>query len=259
MNKTYKSIIGTVVAGLLAASVNSPAAANIAFPGFNADGLDTLSFVTLESIAPSTTIYFSDQEWNGLGIGSGGAFNTGESGFQWTSPAFTLGAGTVVSINDINQVGLDPISNFGTTTFHDGANKGISNSDESIYAYLGGAYAPTSFLAIIGNDVESVAVGSTAGTGAGVNKLHILGDEDIMAYVGPRSGLTSFADYLPFLTDSANWITQDGSGDQGIDGPAPNAPFDATPFTVVPEPTALSLGALGLLGMIFRQRLVARR
>jgi hypothetical protein len=28
---------------------------------------------------------------------------------------------------------------------------------------------------------------------------------------------------------------------------------------VVPEPTALSLGALGLLGLIFRQRLVARR
>ena len=28
---------------------------------------------------------------------------------------------------------------------------------------------------------------------------------------------------------------------------------------VAPEPTALSLGALGLLGLIFRQRLVARR
>jgi hypothetical protein len=257
MNQTYKSIITTVAAGLLAVSVNSASAASIAFTGFNADGLDNLSFVTLESIAPSTTIYFSDQEWNGLGIGSGGAFNTGESGFQWTSPAFALGAGTVISINDINQLNIDPTSNFGTTTFHDGANKGISNGDESVYAYFGGAYAPTSFLAIIGNDLEA-NVGSSAGTGTGVNKLYIPGDEDIMAYVGPRSGLTSFASYLPYLTDSANWITQDGSGDQSIDGTAPNVPFDTTPFTV-PEPAALSLGTLGLLGLIFRQRLVARR
>lgn len=256
MNKTYKSIIGTVAAGILAVSANSTSAANIAFTGFNADGVDNLAFVTLETLAPSTTIFFTDQEWNGSPIGGGGAFNTGEQGFSWTSPVFPLAAGTVITLDDMTNP--TTIANFGSVSVHDGFNRGIGNSDESVYAYFGGAYAPTSFLAIIGNEVEAIS-GSTVGTGAGVNKLHIPGDEDIMAYVGPRSGLTSFADYLPYLLDSSNWITQDGSGDQSIDGTAPNIPFNSTPFTIVPEPTALSLGALGLLGLIFRQRLVARR
>ena len=256
MKNYQKSIIGAVVAGMLGLAANPAAAVSIAFTGFNADGVDNLAFVTLENLAPSTTIYFTDQEWNGSPIGSGGAFNTGEQGFSWTSPAFPLAAGTVITLDDLTNP--TTIANYGSVSVHDGFNRGIGNSDESVYAYSGAAYAPTSFLAIIGNEVEASS-GSTVGTGIGVNKLHISGDEDIMAYVGPRSGLTTFADYLPYLLDSANWITQDGSGDQSIDGTAPNIPFDTTSFTVVPEPTALSVGALGLLGLIFRSRLVARR
>lgn len=256
MNQTCKLISTAVAAGLVAFSANSTSAASIAFTGFNADGVDNLAFVTLENLAPSTTIFFTDQEWNGLAIGSGGAFNSGEQGFSWTSPAFPLAAGTVITLDDMTNP--TTIANYGSVSVHDGFNRGIGNSDESVYAYFGAAYAPTSFLAIIGNEVEAIS-GSTVGTGLGVNKLHIAGDEDVMAYVGPRSGLTAFADYLPYLMDSANWITQDGSGDQSIDGTAPNIPFDTTSFTVVPEPTALSVGALGLLGLIFRSRLVARR
>jgi hypothetical protein len=256
MKQIYKSIITTVAAGILAVSANSTSAANIAFTGFNADGVDNLAFVTLETLAPSTTIFFTDQEWNGSPIGGGGAFNTGEQGFSWTSPAFPLAAGTVITLDDMTNP--TTIANYGTVSVHDGFNRGIGNSDESVYAYFGAAYAPTSFLAIIGNDAEASS-GSTAGTGLGVNKLHILGDEDIMAYVGPRSGLTAFTDYLPYLLDSANWITQDGSGDQSIDGTAPNIPFDGTAFTIVPEPAAFSLAGLGLAALLFRQRVVARR
>src|SRR6185295_11413788 len=93
----------TLKATLLAAAAftaASPASAtSIAFTAFNGDGVDNLTFVTLEAIPAGTTIFFADQEWNGLPIGSGGAFNTGEQGFFWTSPASTLPAGTVVSLD----------------------------------------------------------------------------------------------------------------------------------------------------------------
>jgi hypothetical protein len=50
---------------------------SIAFVGFNADGNDGFAFIVIDPIAAGSIIRFSDNEWNGLAIGSGGAFNTG--------------------------------------------------------------------------------------------------------------------------------------------------------------------------------------
>ena len=114
---------------------------SIAFTGFNADGNDNLSFVVLESIAAGTTIHFQDNEWDGT------AFNTGESAFSWTATG-AIAAGTVVTIDNIGTGTVS--SNLGTVVFADASNRGLSNSDEIVYAFVGtSATAPTAFLTAV--------------------------------------------------------------------------------------------------------------
>ena len=93
----------TLAAALLAASAaQAQSAGDIAFTTINADE-DGWSLVTFVNLAPNTTIFFSDNEWNGSAIGSGGAFNTGESYHQWTSGAAPIAAGTVIRFSAIDS------------------------------------------------------------------------------------------------------------------------------------------------------------
>ena len=118
---------------------------SIAFTGFNADGNDNLSFVVLENIASGTTIHFQDNEWDGT------AFNSGKSAFSWTATG-TIAAGTVVTIDNIGTGTVS--SNLGTVVFADASNRGLSNSDEIVYAFVGtSATAPTAFLTAVTNEL----------------------------------------------------------------------------------------------------------
>jgi len=197
---------------------------DIAFTGFNADGSDNLSFVALTPIPSGTAIHFTDNEW------TGSAFNTGESGFTWTASA-NITAGTVVTIDNVSTT---VTSNLGTILYFDPGNKGISNSDEIIYAYQGTTAVPTVFLTALANDQLTTGATLPPGLTAGVNAIEFITtdvDMDVAAYNGVRSGQVSFADYLPLLNNPAQWITQDGSGEQHADGTPPDAPFATTPFT----------------------------
>lgn len=196
---------------------------DIAFTGFNADGNDDLAFVALVPIPGGEVIFFTDNEWNGS------ALTTGEGTATWTAPLAGIAAGDIVTLNDLSGTETTSI---GAITVSGSFNMGGSN--EGVLAYQGtDASTPTSFLAIIGNDSDtSTGFGDLTGTGLanGVDAIFITGDEDIMAYTGARIGEASFADYLPLLVDSLNWITQDGSGDQSGDATAPDLPFDSTAF-----------------------------
>ena len=90
------------------------------------------------------------------------------------------------------------------------------------------------------------ANGSLAGTGLtfGVNAIDlspISPGEDIGAYVGLRSGQASLAAYRALINNTANWITQDAGGDQGIDTIAPDVPFSTTAFTASVALPSLSI------------------
>src|SRR5262245_29030740 len=203
---------------------------SIAFVGINTDGNDNLAFVALETIVAGTVIFFQDNEWNGSAIGSGGAFNTGESAWSWTATS-DLAAGQVVRIDNI---GTGTIStNVGSVAFSDTSNRGLANSGEAIYAFVGtSATAPTAFLTAATNG-SFPGAGSIAGTGltTGVNAIAFANDFDVFAFNGSRVGASNFADYLPIINNPANWVSQDGSGDQSGDGTAPDLPFSTTPFT----------------------------
>ncbi|NJL21154.1 MAG: hypothetical protein HC895_10555 [Leptolyngbyaceae cyanobacterium SM1_3_5] len=82
----------------------------------------------------------------------------------------------------------------------------------------------------------SAANGLLTNTGltAGVTAIDLStldDDADIASYTGARTGLTSFSDYRSLINNPANWIAQDGTGDQSVDGNQPDVPFSATAFT----------------------------
>ncbi|TRW14377.1 choice-of-anchor I family protein [Glacieibacterium frigidum] len=197
---------------------------SIAFTGFNADGNDDLAFVALDTIDAGQVIYFNDQEWQGS------AFNTGEGQVTFTATS-SIAAGTVVRINSFSS---NPTSNFGTLT----GSSGLGSDSEIVYAYVGAAFAPTTFLAAIANDGFAQSGGTLSGTGLVVGQTAIdLSNggtnpgEDFAVFNGNRTGATSFADYRAIINNPANWLTQDGAGDQSIDGTNPDLPFSLTPFT----------------------------
>lgn len=210
-------------------------AGSIAFTGFNGDGNDNLSFVALTDIPQGTVINFTDSNWSGSSFASG---SNAESTMSWTATS-AIAAGTVIDINNIGSGTLG--ASVGTVTFTNANNTGLSNDSEVVYAYVGTAAAPT-FLAAISNVGYSTADGTLTGTGlvAGQTAVSFTGGLDIVGYNGTRSGQTSFAAYLAAINNSANWQTQNGSGNQSADGTAPDAPFPTTAFTVT-APAAQSI------------------
>lgn len=218
-------------------------AGSIAFTGFNGDGNDNLSFVALTDIPQGTVINFTDSSWNGTSFATG---SNAESTIAWTATT-AITAGTVIDINNIGKGTFG--TSAGSATFTNANNIGLSNDSEVVYAYVGSSTSPT-FLAAISNVGYAASDGTLTGTGlvAGQTAVSFTGGLDIVGYNGPRSGFTSFADYLAAIGNTANWITQNGSGDQSTDGIAPDAPFPTTAFTVAaPAAQTVSFSPAGVL------------
>ncbi|MDX2017802.1 MAG: PEP-CTERM sorting domain-containing protein [Planctomycetota bacterium] len=235
----FTGILGAGALALAAGSAfGSLSAGSIAFTGFNADNEDNLAFVALEGLAAGTEIFFTDNEWNGS------ALNTGEAVWKWTASG-AIAAGTIITIDRVNGPALtDTVSNLGAVTWIDSTNRGVANSNETVYAFTGSVASPT-FLAAIANSGFSAANGLLTGSGlvAGSTALDLTGGKDVGRYAGARSGQLAFSGYLPLINNLANWITADGTGDQS----GAFLPFDPTSFTIIPTPGTLVLAGAGML------------
>lgn len=222
-------------------------AGDIAFVGFNADGNDNLAFVALVDIAAGETLFFEDNEWNGTGW-----VDTNENAFSWTATT-PITAGTIIKIDNISgAVTAGGISaSTGSVAFVNGrgSGRGIAASNEVIYVYQGSAASPT-FITAIANSGFSAGNGSLSGTGltVGVNALEFTTGSDIAEYTAARSGQASFSTYRSLINNSGNWLTQDGSGDQGIDGAAPDVPFSVTAFTTAASNPSVNLSLSATTG-----------
>lgn len=249
------------IASLVALNAHALVAGDLAFTSFNADE-DGWSMVALTDIAANTTVYFSDNEWNGSAIGSGGAFNTNESYSKWLSGSSVINAGTVIRFLATDSATLlsSSIGSFSRETVASNTNWGLSNSNETLYAYVGtSATAPTAFLAAITNSDFGSTDGTLAGTGLTqgltANRLNAnapTATPDYGVYNGVRSGLSSFAAYLPLVNNPANWTVDTTNGNYATT--VPNT--TAFAITAVPEPEshALALASLGVFGLLSRRR-----
>jgi len=204
---------------------------DLAFTAFNADE-DGWAMTTFVDIAADTTIFFSDNEWNGSG------FNSGESFHSWHTGGDAISAGTVIRFRNIDQANRS--ASIGTLS-GSGSNFGISASNETIYAYLGNDNStPSIFLTAISSEGDINIV--QTGLSAGVNAAVLSDSADYAEYIGPRSGMSGFTDYAALVNDAANWSILVG-GDQSLQTP------DTANFNVVPASVPVP-GAVWLFGSV---------
>ncbi len=204
---------------------------DILFTAFDADGgpnegSDQIAFVTLVPIPGQTSIYITDKEWNGT------AFTSGETELTWLAPAEGVAPGTVVVIDATALT-----ANVGTVQ---GSKLDFNQTAEAVYAYLGTSLAPTTFLTAL-NTGDHTALLDNTGLSNGVNAIfNLRKDADIALYIGPRSGLNSWAEYKALLLNTADpaiWKQADSQGVQTL--------IDPTPFSLL-EPPPPPLGTLTL-------------
>lgn len=196
-------------------------AGEIMFVGFNADGSDGFAIVALAEIPASSTIYFTDKEWNGMPIGGGGAFDSGEAVMTWNTGGSAIAAGAVITFNETS----------GSTTVTVGSTSGgainLAAGGDVLYAFIGSnSTSPTTFLSAIGNSgFGSNGTLDNTGLSAGVNAISITGGEDVMVYDGSTTCNTTVAACAAQIA-GGSWDTQDGTNDQSNDGTAPDFPAD---------------------------------
>src|SRR5262249_14575372 len=187
---------------------------NIAFVGVNTDGTDNLAFATFSDIAAGTVIHFDTAPQGG-------------TDWSWTATE-NIAAGSIVTMDGLSSGSAT--SNHGTIAFASGTGADFSYFGASVYAYLGDAGHPTSYLTAIA--LGSLANTSDLGLTVGTNAITLPTFVGIAQYVGPRVGLTSYADYIHAINDPHNWVTEAGNslGGTQADGIAPDVPFPTYGF-----------------------------
>jgi hypothetical protein len=182
---------------------------SVAFVGFDADG-DSFAFTVLERIPEGQQITFTDAEWDGA------AFDSSDY-VVWAAPDGGVAPGMV-------------FTNEGLT---------LNATDEALFAVRGPVASPVAFLAALSSDGDN-GFGTLSGTGLSNGTTAVdfsstaAKDDDVMAYTGARlinGGY--YSEFLPLINDPANWISEDGTGNQGTNGVPPDLPFDTTPFLAI--------------------------
>ncbi|WP_190303291.1 MULTISPECIES: hypothetical protein [Methylomonas] len=228
----FRTLLASACLALLSGQASAAlTSGDLAFTAFNADE-DGWAMTTFVDIAADTTIFFSDNEWNGS------SFNSGESFHSWHTGNNAISAGTVIRFSNIDQAGRSV--SVGTLS-GSGSNFGISATSETLYAYLGSDYStPGIFLTAISSEGDVNIV--PTGLSAGVNAVVLTDSSDYAEYIGPRSGLSEFADYAALVNDAANWSILVG-GDQSLQTP------DTASFSVAPASVPLP-GTIWLFGSV---------
>jgi hypothetical protein len=225
---------------------------DLVFSAMNADE-DGWAMVALVDIPTNTTVYFTDNEWDGTN------FIAGESYYQWVSGATPVAAGTVIRFSSTDTVGLSSSSGTLTReTVSGNSNFGLSAGEDTIYAYQAASVTnmPT-FIAAICNTSFSPAAGVLSNTGLSIGNGGIqaafAGGSDFFQYTGSRSGQASFADYLPLVGNITNWFVDTANATNTTTLPNTNA-FTLTAPTPVVTLTAPDASATeaGLNTGVFR-------
>lgn len=216
---------------------------DLAFTSINADE-DGWAMVALAPIPANTTIYFTDNEWDGS------AFNTGESYTQWVSGGSIIPAGTVIRFSSVDTVTLaSSVGSLTRASVSGSINWGLSSGEESIYAYQASSASavPTVFVAAIcntsfGTATAGVLTNTGLSIGSGAIQTAYSSGSDFAEYNGPRSGQATFAAYLPSVSNIANWTVDTSNGVYGTTVP------NTSMFSIVTGPTSVDLSTYVRVG-----------
>ena len=215
--KQHYILIVSLFSLFLTNSIWSQSAGDIAFVGFNADGNDEFAFVSLVDIPASTSIWFTDNEWDGTDRFN----NLNEGELEWNHTSI-LPAGSIVVIAGNSGTTATVISGLGTVS---GSGLNLGGSNETLYALLSQpvsdvAMTSPGFLAGISNDLSGDSVGLLTNTGltTGINFIDFDSDQDGFKFKAPSFGQVNFNDYLPILMDTSNWLIETSDGTLVLDG-----------------------------------------
>ena len=220
MRKFYTSILVLFLVSSLAFAQST---GDIAFIAYNVDGDDDFAFVALADIPANTTVYFTDNEPDGVG-----GFTTGEGFLQWDSGASVVAEGTVVVFTDTDSASNGGFgASVGTLSDVGAGSLNLAGGGDSLLAYLGtDEVTPTTFLA--GFENASGASSTLVGTGLTAGSTFVSfssGSPDGGTYTGDRDTEMAFADYLTLIGNTSNWTTNSSDGEALL-------PFDTTVFTL---------------------------
>lgn len=250
MKKNYFLAISMGLLGVATpAAAAVPGVGNLSFVAINAaeDGFALASFVDL---AAGTQLFVTDNEWNGLAVGSGGAFTSGEGVLTWTLDS-ALSAGSVVRFSSVDSAAGVAVSH---GTVSRGGSFSLSQTNESIYLYRDGGLGGVVPLAALG--YGSTFSAELENSGLGVAAVALEGTVKFAEYTGDRASAGAFAGYQETVIDPSQW-TKQSAGDVSLLVP------DMTAFTVaapVPEPetSAMLLAGLGVVSAVARRRMSRR-
>ncbi len=240
--------------GLLGAAAPAAAAVpgvgDLSFVAINAseDGFALASFVDL---AAGTQLFVTDNEWNGLPVGAGGAFTSGEGVLAWTLDS-ALTAGSVVRFSAVDSAANVAVSH-GVVSRSGSFSLGQTN--ESVYLYRDDGLGGVLPLAALG--YGSGFSDELTDSGLGMAAVMLDGTVKFAEYAGDRAGAGGLSGYQEIVSDPNQWMKQ-STGDVSLLAP------NMTAFTVtapVPEPTtyAMLLAGLGVVSTIARRRQGRRR
>ncbi len=208
------------------------------FVGWDADNND-VAFVATVDVAPGEVIYFTDDEWDGT------AFLGSEQLFEWTVPAGGIEAGTVVTLDMMTG---PPDASFDTGGAVDYIRGGglLARSNEMVWAFqgtrVGDTVTPTDFIGVIANEATgtNTQTPNLSGTGLTTSNGAIIidGDEDYMEFTtdGTLSDPVTRDDLIAEISDTSNWTTADGGGNNNPNGTG----FDV----VIPDVVCFTSGTL---------------
>jgi len=200
---------------------------------------EAFSFVSFVDLLPGTEIRFSEEDFNQWS----GAATEGDLVWINTTGATILGQTNInITTNGEGLTCGSPFSaSVGTATFEGPGTWTFASSNEEIIVFQGAAAqtlgtAISLFLTDNASDATNTPPSLLGGPYI-INFEGVDDDADVAVYSGPTS-FTDLSDFVTQLTNTAtNWTTQDGGGDNGADGIAPEYPadlpvFDATLSTI---------------------------
>ncbi|WP_296378614.1 T9SS type A sorting domain-containing protein [Winogradskyella sp.] len=195
--------------------------------GYYGDGLspepncnDAFAFTSYVDLLPGTEIRFSEEDFDQWGAGAT------EGDLIWTNnTGNTISALTGINIVTHSQMascGSTASASMGSISFQGPGSWALGGSNEEIFVYQ------SSSSLTLGTMISAFYTDDSTSPGhippAPFSTINIIDlesldeDADVAVYSGPTT-FSSLSDFVAQLTNvTNNWSTQDGGGDNGMDG-----------------------------------------